>query len=50
MSKCPYDEYYMSGLFNILIADDMKVRVFDVDEIVSFGTPEEYEVALDVLT
>ncbi len=50
MSKCPYDEYYMSGLFNILIAGGMKVRSFEVDEMVSFGTPEEYEVAKDILT
>ncbi len=50
MSKCPYDEYYMSGLFNILISQDMKVRSFTVDEMVSFGTPEEYEVALGILT
>ncbi|MCR5774000.1 MAG: efflux RND transporter permease subunit [Lachnospiraceae bacterium] len=45
LKNCPYDEYYMSGVYNELISSGRKVRVFGVDTYMSFGTPDEYENA-----
>jgi hypothetical protein len=36
-------EYYMSLLYNILIADGKKIQAATVDEFASFGTPEELD-------
>lgn len=38
-----YKEMYMSILYNFLIANRKKIRLIDVDNITSFGTPEELE-------
>ncbi|MBO6112020.1 MAG: dolichyl-phosphate mannose synthase [Lachnospiraceae bacterium] len=46
MDSCEYEEYFMSGIYNLLINDGRKIRVFDVDETVNFGTPDEYENAI----
>ncbi|MBQ7584561.1 MAG: efflux RND transporter permease subunit [Lachnospiraceae bacterium] len=45
LKECPYDEYYISGLYDRMIAAGRKIRVFDTDTYCSFGTPEEYEEA-----
>ena len=45
LKECPYDEYYMSGLYDQMIAAGRRVRVFETDTYCSFGTPEEYEQA-----
>jgi len=36
-------EYYISHLYNILIADGGKIQAATVDQYASFGTPEELE-------
>ena len=46
MESCEYEEYFMSGIYNLLIEDGRKISVFTVDETLNFGTPEEYEEAL----
>ena len=42
LNNCPYDEYYMSGLYEQMIAAGRRIRVFDTDTYMSFGTPEEF--------
>ncbi|MCR5627648.1 MAG: glycosyltransferase family 2 protein [Lachnospiraceae bacterium] len=41
VKDCPYNECFMSGVYNVMIKKGLKVRSFMVDDIVSFGTPEE---------
>ena len=50
IKNCPYDEYYMSGIYNELIGNGRRIRVFDTDTFCSFGTPEEYEETKKELT
>lgn len=47
-NNCSYKEYYLSGVYNIMTNNKLKVGYFDVDMHVSFGTPEEYEIAKSV--
>ncbi len=49
IKNCPYNEFYMSGIFNEIISIGRKVKVFGVDEYMSFGTPEELEKAKEML-
>jgi dTDP-glucose pyrophosphorylase len=39
---CPYDELFVSGLFNQLLARDRQVLKADLSYHCSFGTPEEH--------
>ncbi len=43
LQNCPYTEYFMSGIYNQMIADGGKVMRLPIDYHLSFGTPEEYE-------
>ena len=49
MDNCPYNEYYMSGIYNLMIDEGKKIGEFPTDEFLSFGTPEEYEMARALL-
>lgn len=42
---CNYSEYFMSGVYNVLLEDKRVVRSMKTDYHVSFGVPEEYEEA-----
>lgn len=42
---CGYQEYFMSGIYNVLIKNGKYVQSMKTDFHVSFGTPEEFEVA-----
>ncbi len=50
MDNCPYDEYFMSGIYNLMIKDGLKVGEFPTDRFLSFGTPEEYDIAKEILS
>lgn len=50
MDACEYEEYFMSGIYNILIEQGRKIKVLTVDETVNFGTPQEYEEARKILS
>ncbi len=50
MDNCPYDEYFMSGIYNLMIKEGLKVGEFPTDSFLSFGTPEEYINAKETLT
>jgi dTDP-glucose pyrophosphorylase len=45
LDHCPYREFYMSGVYNSLIAQGHQVRHLALDRHLSFGTPEELAVA-----
>lgn len=45
LSYIPYNEMYMSVLFNFLIGNNKNVILVDVDNIVTLGTPEELKTA-----
>ena len=47
LDNCKYSEYFVSGVYNIMVEDKMKIKTFITDEHVSFGTPEEFELAKD---
>ena len=43
LDDCNYNEYFISGVYNIMIKENMKIKYFLTDLHISFGTPEEYE-------
>lgn len=43
--NCPYNECYMSGLYNVMCENGLIVKDYLLDYHVEFGTPEEYEKA-----
>lgn len=45
LENCSYSEYFVSGIYNVMCKNDMKVQNYTVDFHVPFGTPEEYESA-----
>ncbi len=45
LRDCPYDEPFMSGVYNTVVDEGGDVRGGVLDRHVSFGTPEEYAVA-----
>ena len=46
LEKCSYKEYFMSGVYNEMAEKGEKVVTFPIDEHISFGTPDEYELAI----
>lgn len=46
LNNCTYNEYYISGVYNEMAAKKQKIVTFPVDEHISFGTPEEYDIAV----
>lgn len=49
LDKCPYDEYFVSGVYNF-IENKKAIKTFKTDIHVSFGTPEEFYNAQNNLT
>lgn len=49
LEKCEYMEYFISGVYNILIERKECVKAFWVDKHLSFGTPQEYTLAKENL-
>lgn len=45
LNKCAYSEFFMSGVYNVLVESKKNVSFVDTDFHVSFGTPEEYLLA-----
>ena len=45
LKNCEYSEYFMSGVYNSMIADGMTVRSIPTDFHVPFGTPDELNQA-----
>ncbi len=49
MDNCPYNEYFMSGIYNLMIEEGKRIGEFPTDEFLSFGTPDEYKQAREIL-
>lgn len=45
LTKCNYQEYFVSGVYNILAHENCVIKAFRTDYHVPFGVPEEYEEA-----
>ena len=45
LTKCNYSEYFMSGVYNVMIENKLCVKCMRTDFHVPFGVPEEYEEA-----
>ena len=45
IKNCPYNECFMSGIYNIMCNHNLKIVDYLLDYHVEFGTPEEYERA-----
>ena len=43
LGNCIYDEYFISGVYNVMIKNNLLIKYFPTDLHISFGTPEEYE-------
>ena len=43
LDNCIYDEYFISGVYNVMIKNNLLIKYFPTDLHISFGTPEEYE-------
>lgn len=44
--NCQYNEYFVSGLYNIMAENNNLIKSFQVDTHISFGTPDEYKKAI----
>ncbi len=42
LKNCNYNEYFVSGVYNEMAKQNMKISNFICDEHLPFGTPEEY--------
>ena len=47
LEACPYEEPFMSGVYNTMVAAGGRVRGALLDRHISFGTPAEYAAAAD---
>lgn len=47
LEKCSYKEYFMSGVYNEMTNRGEKIVTFPIDEHISFGTPDEYDMAIN---
>jgi dTDP-glucose pyrophosphorylase len=45
LKECSYQEFFVSGVYNVMAKRGLKIRAFDTDFHVPFGVPEEYEQA-----
>ncbi len=47
LKECEYKEFFVSGVYNKLIGLGGEIKTFAVDEHISFGTPDEYDEAVN---
>lgn len=45
LENCSYNEFFVSGVYNVMAEQGQKIKNFNVDKHVSFGTPEEFDEA-----
>jgi dTDP-glucose pyrophosphorylase len=46
LKVCDYHEYFVSGVYNVMAGEGSIIKNFCVDNHISFGTPEEYNLAI----
>ncbi len=42
LHRCSYEEFFVSGVYNVMAERGLRLHCFDTDLHISFGTPEEY--------
>ena len=47
LKECTYQEFFVSGVYNVMANDKKIIRSFVVDMHLPFGTPDEYDLALN---
>lgn len=47
LERCAYKEYFVSGIYNELIKAGKTVETFKLSDHISFGTPDEYDQAVN---
>jgi NDP-sugar pyrophosphorylase family protein len=45
LDNCNYNEFFVSGIYNVMCGKGLRVKNYTVDFHVPFGTPVEYETA-----
>lgn len=45
LSRCSYEEFFVSGVYNVMAERGLSLECFETDLHISFGTPEEYHTA-----
>lgn len=45
LNECQYSEYFVSGVYNVMAREGMKIVGFPTDYHIPFGVPDEYEAA-----
>lgn len=45
LQTCAYKEFFISGVYNEMANSKNKITTFHIDEHISFGTPNEYDIA-----
>ena len=45
LCNCDYKEFFVSGVYNELASQGRRLSTFPINEHISFGTPEEYDLA-----
>jgi len=45
LKECSYSEYFISGVYNVMAREGMKIVGFPTDYHIPFGVPDEYEAA-----
>lgn len=47
LEKCAYKEFFISGIYNEMAEKDKVIRTFPTNVHISFGTPDEYDIAVN---
>lgn len=47
LGKCVYKEFFVSGVYNQMADSGKKIITFPINEHISFGTPVEYDLAVN---
>ena len=47
LTKCSYKEFFVSGVYNEMADRGDCIVTFNIDEHISFGTPEEYDLSVN---
>lgn len=45
LEECQYNEFFISGIYNVMTNQKKKIVTFPVNEHIPFGTPAEYQIA-----
>lgn len=46
LNHCTYKEFFVSGVYNEMAAKQQIIKTFPTDVHISFGTPDEYNIAI----